>query len=63
MGNLKIAVRLLNREISKMPSTTWKGEKRKQATMANASPGVGLGPYSLPGGGPILTLFYSGLML
>lgn len=31
--------------------------------MASASRGVGLGPHSLPCGGPILTLLYSGLML
>lgn len=39
-----------------MPSTTRRGEKRKQATMATASPGGGRGPYSLPRGGPVLTV-------
>jgi len=63
MDNSKIAARLSNRELSKRPSTTWRREKRKQAIMASASPRVGLGPHSLPYGGPMLTLFYSGLTL
>lgn len=48
MDNLKIPARLLNRELSKRPSTTCRREKRKHAIMASASPGVGLGPHSLP---------------
>lgn len=63
MDKLKIAARLSNRELSKRASITCRREKRKKAIMARATPGVGLGPHSLPCRGPVLALFYAGLML
>lgn len=58
MDNLKVAARLLNRELSKRHTRTCR--RVKKAIMASASLGMCLG--SLPCRGPVLTLFYSAVM-